>query len=416
MIFGMGAATLYFVLAALGFAVALATNLQARRLGPFVAPYFLLAWLAGELAPHAIAAHVLMTGAFALGGALYWPLGALGALLTLASVLLLARAHWRGARCGADVQRMLAELGLSPRGGISALHGFPRAFAFRRPNVERIQDIAYGPALPGDKGRRNLLDVVRPRGAKPGELRPVLFQIHGGGWMIGDKREQAQPLMGLMAGDYGWVCVAVNYRLSPQATFPDHIVDVKRALAWIRANIADYGGDPSFVCVTGGSAGGHLAALTALSANDPRFQPGFEQVDTRVAAAAPFYGVYDFLDRKQIRGSQSMIPLLAKHVFKKAPGADPELWDAMSPITRVSESAPPFLVIQGTHDTLVFVEEAREFVRALREKSRAPVAYLELHGAQHAFDVFHSPRCAHAIQAVAAFLEHVRANRAAAAA
>jgi acetyl esterase/lipase len=214
----------------------------------------------------------------------------------------------------------------------------------------------------------------------------------------------------------GWVCFAQNYRLAPRASFPDPIVDVKRAIAWIRGHVAEHGGDPGFVCVTGGSAGGHLAALAALSGNDPRFQPGFEAVDTRVAAAVPFYGVYDFLDRKQIRGTHSMIPLLTKHVFKKAPAADPELWDAMSPITRIHAEAPPFLVIQGTHDTLVFVEEAREFVRSLREKSRAPVVYLELHGAQHAFDVFHSPRCAHTIRAVAAFLEHVRANRAAAAA
>jgi len=412
----MGAATLYFVLAALGFGVALSTNVQARKLGPFVAPYFLLAWVIGELAPHAIAGHVLMTSAFALTGALFWPLGALGALLTLGSILLLARAHVRGARGGGEAKRVLAELGLTARGRVSALHGFPRPFDFRHRNVERIHDLAYGAALPGDKGRRNLLDVIRPRDAKPGDKRPVLLQIHGGGWIIGDKREQAQPLMAQMAGDFGWVCVATNYRLSPQATFPDHIVDVKRALAWIRSHIAEYGGDPSFVCVTGGSAGGHLTALTALSANDPRFQPGFEQVDTSVIAAVPFYGVYDFLDRKQIRGSQSMIPLLATRVFKKTPAQDPQLWDAMSPITRVSESAPPFLVIQGTHDTLVFVEEAREFVRALREKSRAPVAYLELHGAQHAFDVFHSPRCAHAVQAVAAFLEHIRNQRAAEAA
>jgi acetyl esterase/lipase len=103
--------------------------------------------------------------------------------------------------------------------------------------------------------------------------------------------------------------------------------------------------------------------------------------------------------------------MLAKQVFKKSPDQDPELWNAMSPITRISEDAPPFLVIQGTHDTLVFVEEAREFVRALKEKSRAPVAYLEMLGAQHAFDVFHSPRCRHAVLAVAAFLEKVRAER-----
>jgi acetyl esterase/lipase len=316
-------------------------------------------------------------------------------------------------RSGGEVERSLAEIGLRPRGGVSALHGFPRAFAFTQPGVERLTDIAYGASLPGDKGGRNLLDVIRPRGAKPGDARPVLLQIHGGGWMIGDKREQALPLMTHMAAEYGWVCVAVNYRLSPRATFPDHIVDVKRALAWIRAHIAEYGGDASFVCATGGSAGGHLTALTALSANDPRFQPGFEGVDTSVAAAVPFYGIYDFLDRKNLRGSQSMIPLLAKHVFKATPAQDPALWDAMSPIARISESAPPFLVIQGTHDTLVFVEEAREFVRALREKSRAPVAYLELQGAQHAFEMFHSPRSANAVRAAAAFLEKVRSARAA---
>ena len=157
-----------------------------------------------------------------------------------------------------------------------------------------------------------------------------------------------------------------------------------------------------------GSPGGHLAALTALSANEPRFQPGFEHVDTSVIAAVPFYGVYDLLDRARIRGSASMTPFLSKQVFKATPDENPALWDAMSPITRVNESAPPFLVIQGTHDTLVFVEEAREFVRALREKSRASVAYLEMTGAQHAFDMFHSPRSAHAVRAAAAFLQQVR--------
>jgi acetyl esterase/lipase len=406
----MSAATVYLVVAALGFGVALSTNLQARRLGPLVAPYFLFAWIVGELAPHAILAHVAVSVAFIAAGALEQSAGIAGLALTLASIGLLARAHSRGVAGGAEVERALGDLGLRAQGEVSALHGFPSAFSFAHPSVEKLPDIAYGEPLPRDKGKRNLLDVIRPRRAKPGEQRPVLLQIHGGAWMIGDKREQGLPLMTHMAAEHGWVCVAANYRLSPLATFPDHVVDVKRALRWIREHIAEYGGDPSFVCVTGGSAGGHLTALTALSANDPRFQPGFEQVDTRVAAAAPFYGVYDFLDRKGIRGRQSMVPLLAERVFKVKPEQDPELWAAMNPIDRIHEQAPPFLVIQGTHDTLVFVEEGREFVRALREKSRAPVAYLEMLGAQHAFDVFHSPRSRHAVLAVAAFLENVRAG------
>jgi acetyl esterase/lipase len=348
---------------------------------------------------------------FIAAGALDEKAGVAALVLTFASIALLTRAHLRGIGGGAEARLALAPLGLTPRNDISSLHGFPRAFNFTTANVERLTNIPYGEPLPGDKGGRNLLDVIRPTGAKAGDGRPVLLQIHGGAWIVGDKKEQGQPLMMHMAAEHGWVCVAVNYRLSPQSTFPDHIVDVKRAFAWIRAHIGEYGGDPEFVCVTGGSAGGHLAALTALSANEPRFQPGFEHVDTSVVAAVPFYGVYDLRDRARIRGSASMIPLLAKQVFKTTPEQDPVLWDAMSPITRVSESAPPFLVIQGTHDTLVFVEEAREFVRALREISGAAVVYLEMVGGQHAFDVFHSPRSAHAVRAAAAFLEQARVSR-----
>ena len=78
--------------------------------------------------------------------------------------------------------------------------------------------------------------------------------------MIGDKNAAGPPADDHLAAR-GWVCVATNYRLSPSATFPDHLIDVKRALAWVREHIAEYGGDPDFVVVTGGSAGGHLSAL-----------------------------------------------------------------------------------------------------------------------------------------------------------
>ena len=85
----------------------------------------------------------------------------------------------------------------------------------RHPEVERIANLAYGEPLPGDKGRRNLLDVYRRPGA---ERAPTLLQIHGGGWMIGNKEEQGGPLMRYLAAR-GWCCVAINYRRSPAATF-----------------------------------------------------------------------------------------------------------------------------------------------------------------------------------------------------
>src|SRR5438093_55527 len=112
-------------------------------------------------------------------------------------------------------------------------------------------------------------------------------------WILGSKNEQGIPLMRHLASR-GWVCVSANYRLSPRATFPDHLIDCKRAVQWIREHGAGYGANPDFLVVTGGSAGGHLAALVALTANDPEYQPGFESADTSVSGCVAFYGVHDF--------------------------------------------------------------------------------------------------------------------------
>jgi acetyl esterase/lipase len=234
----------------------------------------------------------------------------------------------------------------------------------------------------------------------------VLLQVHGGAWIIGNKEQQAMPLMAHMA-DNGWICVSINYRLSPRATWPAHIVDVKRALAWVKANIADYGGDPDFVCITGGSAGGHLSSLAALSANQPVFQPGFEDIDTSVAAAVPFYGVYDWTNRDG-SGRNDMEDMLARLVLKSRREDAPEVWEEASTMSWVGPDAPPFFVIHGTNDSLVPVEQARSFVAMLRDVSHHPVVYAELPGAQHAFEVFDSARTLFTVGAVHRFLETIR--------
>jgi acetyl esterase/lipase len=231
--------------------------------------------------------------------------------------------------------------------------------------------------------------------------------------MIGAKHQQALPLMNYLASR-GWLCVACNYRLSPKAAFPAHIVDVKRSLAWIRDHAAAYGGNPDFLAVTGGSAGGHLAALAALTPNYSPWQPGFEQADTRVSAAVPFYGVYDLLDRDGIRVGMSMESVLSKYVMQCTPEENREFWELASPLSHVCAEAPPMFVLQGTHDSLVWVEEARTFVNRLRAASDQVVAYGELPGAQHAFEVFHSVRTDHTVVAAAAFLEWCHARQQAA--
>ncbi|HEX5945233.1 MAG TPA: alpha/beta hydrolase [Acidimicrobiales bacterium] len=264
-------------------------------------------------------------------------------------------------------------------------------------------DLSYG-----DAGRRNRLDIWK-RADLPDDARaPVLLQVHGGAWMVGEKEGQAYPLMTHLA-ERGWVCVSITYRLSPRATWPDHIVDVKRAIDWTRRTIADHGGDPDFLVITGGSAGGHLSTLAALTPGEPAYQPGFEDADTRVAAAVPFYGVYDFTDRHG-GANPGLEPLLARHVFKTPLADDRATWDAASPMTHVGPDAPPFFVLHGTNDTIVPVEQARSFTSMLSAVSQQPVVYAELPRAQHAFDVFPSVRTHHTVHAVERFLAVVRSR------
>ena len=280
-------------------------------------------------------------------------------------------------------------------------------FPIRHPDVERVRNIVYHE----EGGHRLHLDVYRHRDRPTG--CPTLLQVHGGGWVLGSKNEQGIPLM-LHLASRGWVCVSADYRLSPRATFPDPLIDLKHALRWIREEGPAYGVDPDFVVVTGGSAGGHLAALVALTANEPAYQPGFEQVDTSVRACVAFYGVYDFTDRFGVWPHRGLANLLQRRVMKAALAEAREAYELASPMSRLGAHAPPFFVIHGDHDTMVPVEEARRFVAMLREAIPGQVAYAEIPGAQHAFEIFPSVRTLFVLQGVERFLAWVYSPYAAA--
>jgi acetyl esterase/lipase len=221
---------------------------------------------------------------------------------------------------------------------------------------------------------------------------------------MGDKREQGLPMIYELARR-GWVVVAINYRLSPRSKWPAQIVDCKRAIAWVRRHAAELGGDPGFLAVSGGSAGGHLAALAALTPGDPAFQPGFEDADTSVDACVGLYGVYDVSGGGRPSYARSLVRMLEHLVFAERLEQDPAPFEAASPIRRITREAPPFFVLHGRNDTMVPVTEARRFVSALRERSRSPVVYAELPLAQHAFDIVASPRSAHTVAAIVRFLD-----------
>lgn len=244
----------------------------------------------------------------------------------------------------------------------------------------RAVDLAYGP----DPAQR--LDIWGP--AEPTANAPVLVQVHGGGWTGGDKRLAAAPLMSYLV-ERGWVCVTVNYRLAPGSRLPDMIDDVRRALEWTRDNIARYGGDPGFVALTGGSAGGHLASIVGVTSG------------ADVAAVVPVYAVHDFSVDEH-----GLFALLENTVIGTA---DHDAWLDMSPLHRVTADAPPFFVVHGSADTMVAVGQSRRFVRRLRELG-VEVRHAELPHAQHGFDTFATPRTGHHVRAVHRFLSAVHAR------
>jgi acetyl esterase/lipase len=271
-----------------------------------------------------------------------------------------------------------------------------------RKGVAHVRNITFA-----DYGTKKVkLDVYKSIDARPGDRRPGVLQIHGGGWVLGDKREQGVPLLNHLAVN-GWVGINANYRLSPRAKFPAHLIDLKKAIAWYREHAEEHGADPNFLCVTGGSAGGHLTALVGLTANDPEYQAGFERVDTSIRAVVPFYGVYDMTNRHGRWHKQTVRRFFGPVVLGKTIADDPESFRKASPMDLVRPDAPPFFVIHGSNDTLVPVGDAREFVELLREASDAPVLYAEMQGAEHAFDVFPSLRTARVIEGVERFLHSV---------
>jgi acetyl esterase/lipase len=267
----------------------------------------------------------------------------------------------------------------------------------------KTSNISYGPG-----GTEHLLDIWRRPDLAPGHRAPVLIQVPGGAWTLNGKRPQAYTLMSRMV-ELGWICVSINYSKSPRAKFPAHIIDVKRAIAWVRENIADYGGDSDFIAITGGSAGAHLASLAALTPNDPTFQPGFERADTTVQAVAPYYGVYDFTDFDNMH--ELMVPFLEQFVMKARYEDDPQSFVAASPISYVHSDAPPFFVLHGEKDELVPSGQARSFCSALRGAGVQTVSYAELANAHHAFDITPTVRSRLAADAVADFLGVVYGRR-----
>jgi acetyl esterase/lipase len=177
----------------------------------------------------------------------------------------------------------------------------------------------------------------------------------------------------------------------------------------VRAHAAEHGARADHLVAIGGSAGGHLAAMLALTPNVARFQPGFEAADTRVHAGVILYGVPNLVrpfDDED--GNRAMAALLERVVVRRRFAEAAELYHALSPSTWVGPEAPPLLLVHGTFDRLVPIAESHRFAERLRTAGARQVHLLEVPLGQHAFEVFPSPLHQRAVRVIIRFLASVR--------
>lgn len=379
----------YLVTAVLVVLSALAALAPPRRPPALSISAYLLGMTFNEMPLLAAAGAIAVVILSVADGGAGSPLGLAATGLMALGLAGLLLAGWRAVRSstvplsaldthlGAGWRDALVPGFLPARGRGVVARGLFLPFLRRSRAVRRIGNLSYG-----DGGKSTTLDLYLPR-KRPAE-GPVLVHFHGGRFVSGRKNRESLYLLHFLAA-HGWTCVSANYRLQPHARFPDYVVDAKRVLTWARSEGPGYGGGRGPVFIAGNSAGGFLAAFTALTPGRRDLQPGFEDADTSVSGAVCLYGYYGRVD-----------------------GGNPD----STPAAHVNAGAPPFLVLHGTRDTVVPVSHGRRFAAGLAAASKQPVIWCELPDAQHSFDYFASVRARAAAEAIEAFAAWVRLRQA----
>jgi acetyl esterase/lipase len=246
----------------------------------------------------------------------------------------------------------VASMGLAMGALPSFGEGKPAEKAAPAPVLHEIEvqrDIAYYDGADADK-EGHKLDVYSPKGAKN---RPVVLFVHGGAWVLGNR-----DLFGLHAGmgrmfaRHGVVAVVANYRLSPKVKHPEHIKDVARAFAWMARNAGRYGGSSDRLFLCGHSAGGHLVSLLAT---DEKYLKAEKRSFKDIKGVMSISGVYEIPDK----------------LFRDVFGDDAETHRRASPLTRVKEGCPPFLILYAEKDYPTCDAQSEKFAKALRAKKVA---------------------------------------------
>jgi acetyl esterase/lipase len=236
------------------------------------------------------------------------------------------------------------------------------------------RDVAYLP-----EGRAEKADLYLPAERDAAVRSPAVVIIHGGGWTGGKRNAKREWNIGTNLALNGYVGMSIDYLLATDAapSWPQNIYDCKTAVRWLRANADRLQIDADHIGVIGGSAGGHLAALLAVSGTKVGLDPSgpYGDFSCAVQCAVPMYGA------AEVRDSPHALRMLGK-----SRDAAPELYRLASPVTHVDSSDPPFLILHGTADNQVPVAQSETLARALQQAG-VEHELVVIEGAPHSFDL-----------------------------
>lgn len=257
------------------------------------------------------------------------------------------------------------------------------------PAVRLEKDVAF---LAADRTEK--LDVYLPAARPAGMRSPALVWIHGGGWMGGTKNEARANNVCSTLARAGYVAVSIDYRLGAGA-WPTNLHDCKNAVRFLRARAAQYGIDPARIAVAGGSAGGHLALMVALTGDLAELEPAgsatpYPGLSSAVRCGINFYGITDVPGwRVKPRPGAPAESAGLRDSTAKVYGVDSNdapVLRLASPITHVRKSSVPLLTLHGRSDETVLLEQAETLDRVARERGAAH-ELIVLDGIGHTFDL-----------------------------
>lgn len=241
-------------------------------------------------------------------------------------------------------------------------------FTLQSCSVSKHRNITYLPADPKLKTDEMKLDVFSPKHA---DKKDVFIFIHGGGWAHGSK--SLYKFFGKRMARKDVVGVVIDYPLSPKANYNDMAIASAKAVKWVKENIANYGGNPDRIFISGHSAGGHLAALITVR------QQYFDSLGLKdpvkgvVLIDAAGLDMKKYLEDQEAAGGDHYLDAFTK---------DHETWKEASPIYFLREGIPPMLILTGEKTYPNIKESNERFVTGLAKYAKT-LDYKVVKGKHH---------------------------------